>query len=200
MKVVVWDTETTGLPVNGGTLEQQPYIIQFASIACEIDRDWNYTEIERKNILVKPPVSIPFSSSQVHGIYDRDVAEKPPIQGEMDTIIAFLHSADTVVWHNIEYDEFVLKCELERLGRKGEYMPTQTLCTMRASTDFCQLPWRGFSYKAPKLSELHRFLFDEWFEGAHDAMVDVEATLRSFGALVKKKVIILEENPVMRLF
>lgn len=200
MKGVVWDTETTGLPVNGGTLEQQPHIIQFAWISFSIEKDGNYTEIERKNILVKPPISIPFSSSQVHGIYDRDVVNMPPIWAEIDEIIAFLHGADIVVGHNIEYDEHVLRSELERLGRKGEYMPTQTLCTMRASTEYCKLPWRGFSYKAPKLSELHRFLFDEWFEGAHDAMVDVEATLRSFIVLVQKHVITLEENPVMRLF
>lgn len=28
----VWDTETTGFPVKEGTLDQQPYIVQFAAI------------------------------------------------------------------------------------------------------------------------------------------------------------------------
>ena len=200
MKIVVWDTETTGLPVNGWTLEQQPYIIQFAGILGNIDKNGKFTEEMRKNILVKPPISIPFSSSQVHGIYDRDVAEKPAISEEIDTIIRFLNSAEMVVGHNIEYDEQVLRYELERLGKKGEYTPLGSICTMRSATEYCKLPGRGFAYKPPKLAELHRFLFDEWFEGAHDAMIDVEATLRSFTELVKKKVVPIEESDIMRLF
>jgi len=71
---------------------------------------------------------------------------------------------------------------------------------MRGSTDHCKLQGRGFSFKPPKLSELHKHLFGEWFEGAHNAMVDVEATAKSFGELVKKGVIELEEAKVMRLF
>lgn len=35
---------------------------------------------------------------------------------------------------------------------------------MRLSTDFCKLPGRGIGYKPPKLSELHRHLFGEYFE------------------------------------
>ena len=57
---------------------------------------------------------------------------------------------------------------------------------MRSSTDYCKLPGRGFAWKSPKLSELHRFLFDEYFDGAHDALIDVEATGRSFFELVKR--------------
>lgn len=200
MRIVVWDTETTGLPVLNGKLAQQPYIIQFAGILGEVDSNGKYRELERKNILIKPPISIPFSSSQVHGIYDRDVADAPPIGEKMDEIIKFLHSVDFVVGHNIEYDEQVLRYELERLWRKGEYMPIANICTMKGSTDYCKLTGRGFAYKPPKLSELHRFLFNEWFEWAHDAMVDVEATQRSFLELVKRKVIPLQETDLMRLF
>lgn len=76
----------------------------------------------------------------------------------------------------------------------------QTACTMRGSTDFCKLQGRGFSYKPPKLAELHRFLFNEWFDGAHNAIVDVEATMRCLVALLDKKVIVPEETSVMRLF
>lgn len=117
-----------------------------------------------------------------------------------DQIIRILNSADIVVGHNIEYDEEILGYELQRLARMGEYAPMKRICTMRSSTEYCKLQGRGFSYKPPKLSELHKFLFDEWFEGAHDAMVDVEATMRSFIELVKRDVIKLETNNVMRLF
>jgi hypothetical protein len=43
-------------------------------------------------------------------------------------------------------------------------------------------------------------LFGEYFEGAHDAMIDVEATMRCFLELAKRWVIQVETNNVMRLF
>ena len=76
----------------------------------------------------------------------------------------YLNTTDAVVGHNIEYDEEVIRQELARLGRSGDYQPIKSLCTMRTSTDHCKLQGRGFSFKPPKLSELHKHLFDEWFE------------------------------------
>lgn len=196
----VWDTETTGFPVKEGTLDQQPYIVQFAAIVWEIDDDGNYTEKERHNILIKPRIPIPFSSSQVHGLYDKDVEDAPYIEEVMDKIIKVLNGADVSSGHNISFDETVLNYELDRIGRSGEYTPNQVICTMKSSKEYCKLQGRGFSYKPPKLAELHKFLFNEWFEGAHDAMIDVEATMRSLVELIKRDVIQVEKNEVMRLF
>lgn len=149
---------------------------------------------------MKPPISIPFGASQVNGIYDKDVADKSPIRDHIEDIIQVLNRADIVSGHNIEYDEEILSYELERLGRKGDYSPQKTLCTMRSSTEYCKLQGRGFSYKPPKLSELHRHLFGEFFEGAHDALVDVEATMRCLIELMKREVVVPETSQIMRLF
>ncbi|HRI35631.1 MAG TPA: 3'-5' exonuclease [bacterium] len=201
MKVFIFDTETTGFPVRDGTIEEQPYIVQFAGILIDIDPTTGaYTELDRIDELVRPRVPIPFGASSIHGIYDRDVADKPYIEERMDMFLRYLNTADAVVGHNVEFDETIIAGELARLGRSGDYQPMKSLCTMRLSTDHCQLQGRGFSFKPPKLSELHSHLFGEWFSGAHNAMVDVEATTRSFAELVKRKVIVLEENSVMRLF
>ena len=201
MRICVWDTETTGFSVKEWTLDQQPYIVQFAAIVGEYAPETGeYKEIERHNILIKPRVSIPFAASQVHGIYDKDVADKPYIEAHIDTLVKVLNSADIVAGHNVSYDEEILSYELKRLRREGEYTPSQVLCTMKGSTEYCKLQGRGFSFKPPKLAELYKFLFDEWFEGAHDAMVDVEATTRSLLELIKRDVIVLEMNSVMRLF
>lgn len=200
MKICVFDTETTGFPVRGGTLDQQPHIVQFAAIIWEIDDENNYKELERHNFLIKPKIPIPFSASQVHGIYDRDVENEPYIEEKIDEIMKILNGVDVVAGHNVAYDEEVISYELERMNRSGEYTPAQVICTMRSSTDYCKLQWRGMSYKPPKLAELHKFLFEEWFEWAHDAMIDVEATMRSFVELVKRGVIVLEETNIMRLF
>ncbi len=199
MKITVWDTETTGFATKGWDLAQQPYIIQFAALEAEYN-DGEFKEISRHNFLMKPPVSIPFWASQVHGIFDKDVVDKSPISHHIDDIIRVLNRAEILSWHNIEYDEEILSYELARLGRIGEYVPQSTLCTMRSSTEYCKLQGRWFSYKPPKLSELHKHLFGEWFEWAHDAMVDVEATMRCLVELLNRKVIQPETTNLMRLF
>ena len=84
MKAFVFDTETTGFTVKGGTLAEQPYIIQFAGILGEISKEYGFVEIERIDQSVKPRISIPFAASQVNGIYDRDVVDAPYIEEVID--------------------------------------------------------------------------------------------------------------------
>lgn len=140
MKIFVFDTETTGFVERDGPLEVQPHIVQFSGILLEMNEDKTLTETERVDLYVKPPISIPFGASQVHGIYDKDVADKPTIADQMETFLRYLNEADVVVGHNIEYDESVMYYELQRLGRKGDYRPQKTLCTMKSTVDFCALP------------------------------------------------------------
>lgn len=200
MKLFVFDTETTGFVEREGPLEVQPYIVQFSGILLELQPDKTLTEIDRIDAYVKPPISIPFGASQVHGIYDKDVVDKPTIAEQMDRFLSYLNRADIVVGHNIEYDESVIQYELQRLGRKGDYNPQKTLCTMKSTVDFCAIPGRGIGFKFPKLNEIHKKLFGAYFEGAHSAIYDVEATVKVLQKLLQLDVIKIEENTVMRLF
>jgi hypothetical protein len=96
----------------------------------------------------------------------------------------------------------MIRLELRRLQRVHEYQPKQVLCTMKSTVDFCKLEGNWNRYKYPKLGELHKKLFDEYFMWAHDAMVDVGATLKCFLELNKKGILKLEqsEQSVMSLF
>lgn len=189
MKILVFDTETTGfINKKDPSLEAQPHIIQFAGILWEL-HDWVYTEIERKNILIKPPISIPYGASQVHHIYDIDVQNAPMMHEQIDEIMDFLSRADAIIWHNIEYDEDMIKVELRRLEKLHLYGPDQVICTMKTTVDFCSIQWNWLRFKYPKLWELHKKLFWEYFSWAHDAMIDVEATQRCFLELEKKWVL-----------
>jgi len=205
VKIFVYDTETTGfINKKESNLELQPKIIQFAWILWEL-KDNIFTEEKRINILINPKTPIPFWSSQIHHLYDIDVKDSPYIEDEIENIMKYINDPDITIWHNIEYDEDMIKLELRRLEQEYKYKPKQVICTMNSTINYCKLPKKLASspwYKRPKLWELHKKLFWEYFIWAHDAITDVEATLRCFIELVQQDIIILEEKQeeVMSLF
>ena len=202
MKILVFDTETTGF-INKKEIDlnKQPHIIQFAGILGEL-QDGKYNEISRKNIFINPGVPIPYAASQVHHIYDIDVKDAPVMGEQVDEMMDFLNLADAIIGHNIEYDEDMIRLELKRYDKGYLYKPDQVLCTMKTSVDFCALQGKWERFKYPKLWELYKKLFWEYFIGAHDAMTDVEATLKCFLALEKQWIMNLEtkKQEVMSLF
>jgi len=205
VKIFVYDTETTWFINKKETdLNLQPNIIQFAWILWDII-DWEFTEEKRINIIINPKKPIPYTSSQVHHLYDIDVKWAPYIEDVIEEIMEYINKPDIIIWHNIEYDQDMVKLELRRLEQEYKYKPKQVVCTMNESTNYCKLPKKMATsqwYKRPKLWELHKKLFWEYFIWAHDAMIDVEATLKCFVELVKKDVIQIKEHKeqVMSLF
>ena len=202
MKILVFDTETTWF-INKKTpdLTAQPYIVQFAGIVGEL-KNGKFTEIERINQFIKPKISIPYDASQVHHIYDIDVKNAPNIEEKIEDFLHLINSCDAIIGHNIEYDEDMIKLELRRLQKEYLYQPKQVVCTMKTTVDFCALKGNGERFKYPKLSELYKTLFWEYFIGAHDAIVDVEATLKAFLELEKRWVLQLKktQEAVLSLF
>lgn len=90
----------------------------------------------------------------------------------------------------------MLKIEASRIwedeGKRDAWIRAldgKLLCTMQSSVNLCQIPYpsgrKGFKW--PKLTELHRFLFERDFENAHTALGDVEATVDCFVELHKRK-------------
>lgn len=206
MKIFVFDTETTWFINKKETdLEKQPHIIQFAGIFWELDENWEFSEEKRVDLIVNPKMPIPFGSSEVHHIYDIDVKNAPYIEEVIDEFLSYINWADVIVGHNIEYDKSMILLELQRLNRTYDYKPKQVICTMNTTTNFCKLPKKlstSTGFKRPKLWELHKKLFNKYFIWAHDAMVDVEATLKCFVEAYKKGIIKIKpktEN-VMSLF
>ena len=205
MKIFVYDTETTWfINKKEKDLELQPKIIQFAWILWNL-QEWVFTEEKRIDIIINPKIPIPFWSSQVHHLYDIDVKDAPFIEDVIEEIISYINEPDITIWHNIEYDEDMVKLELRRLEQEYKYQPKQVICTMNSSIYHCKLPKKLSTspwFKRPKLWELHKQLFWEYFVWAHDAMVDVEATLKCFVELVNQNVIKIEEKKetVLSLF
>lgn len=201
MKIIVFDTETTGLPLPHAELVNQPYLCQFAALLLDCNLENGVFRAEAKyNQLIKPPVPISSECSAIHGITETMVADKPAVGAVIDDILSLFYRADIAAAHNLGFDQKLVELELERLGRAKSFLPPQTYDTMKETRDLCRLPGRGEDYKPPRLMELYRFLFGREFESAHDAMIDVLATAVCLKELYNRKIFRPAERSQRGLF
>lgn len=186
-----FDLETTGkadfrAPIDA---KHQPHIVQ---LGCALFDD-DGKERCCMDVIIKPyGWTIPAEAANIHGI-TTEIAEKCGVKlvAVLSVLSGMLHQADLLVAHNIDFDTFILAGELQRLGdvarkcmkRLGE---VGCFCTMKATAPICKLPGRYGDFKWPKLTEAYQHLFNESFDGAHSAMVDVRACARVYFALPKE--------------
>lgn len=188
MKIIIFDTETTGLLNSGGPMDKQPYVCQFAAILYEYKKQ-ELTKLAEHDLLIKPPIPIPESCTEVHGISDDTVAEKESFGHHAAFIAQLFKDADIAVAHNIDFDDRILQNEFLRLGLNKDFLPATTYDTMLETKELCQLKAGNFGerIKNPTLSELHLHLFGEEFANAHNALADVAATGRCLAELIRIK-------------
>lgn len=181
-----FDTETNGLPKseirNGAKVTVYPRVIQLAWIL--LDNDLN--EVDSFCELIKPDGwVIPNEQFWIDNGYSTETNEAKGVYAAY-ALQCFANAIDkchTMVAHNIAFDMPVLISEMRTYEVSAENKSSIKLCTMKASTEFCALPSNRGGYKWPKLIELHQRLFGVGFEGAHDALEDVRATVRCFREL-----------------
>ena len=105
-KVLAFDLETTGVSTNNDR------IVQYALIGTL--GDGTPVNVEQ---LVKPPVRIPYDASNIHGIYNEDVRDQPPLSEVADELAELIDGA-ILVGHNVrKFDYAMLKTEFLRMGR-----------------------------------------------------------------------------------
>ena len=189
MKILFFDTETTGLPKDWNAplsdLKNWPRLVQLAWQVY----DQHQNLIEENDFVIKPNgFTIPIEASNVHKI----TTEKANQTGEnLDKVLQlFYHSvieSNLLVAHNYNYDYSIMGSELLRNGKDNILDKKQNICTMKSSTDFCQIPG-PYGYKWPKLEELHSILFNESFN-AHNALDDIKATASCFWKLTSLNII-----------
>ena len=179
MRILVFDTETTGLPKYRKPAKQQqgnwPHIV---SISWMLLNDNEL--ISSRSFIIKPQWIIPKESTDIHGI-TQEFAERYGVDLEyvMNEFISAKY--DVLIAHNMKFDEnVVVNAIYWDLGRKAfDEFPGRKRCSMIASTDMCKLPGRYNGYKPPKLSELHFYLFGYMPEGQlHNSMYDTEILVK----------------------
>lgn len=193
--ILFFDTETTGLPKNYkapvSDLENWPRLVQLAYILQ--DNDGN--TILKGDYIIRPNgFTIPSDSSEIHGIStERAMLEGIELEIVLDEFYALIESSDYIVAHNISFDEKIIGAEFLRIEMQNLISSKSRICTMEASTNFCAIEG-NYGYKWPKLSELYFKLFDSYFEEAHNAAVDIDATEKCFWELIRRGILILPVN------
>ena len=195
MRILVFDTETTGLPpnndrsVNNGNLQLWPYIMQLSYIVHDTEKGES-VEIFDTIIDIPDHAVISEKSIEIHKITREKSRE---LGNDIKTSLLFfftsLADADLLVGHNITFDLNMVYAEIMRCPELIKYIPLleekRKFCTMKESTAFCCIPLKNSnsynSLKQPRLVELYQKLFNgETPEGLHNSMNDVTATLRCF--------------------
>jgi DNA polymerase III epsilon subunit-like protein len=184
MKVLVFDTETTGLPESFKApvteTSKYPYIVQLSwivydTVSLTVDRIQDH--------VINCGIEIPQEATSVHGITTQLSKQKGiSINVALDLFDIDLNLVDLVVAHNISFDRNMYMVESIRNHRIQYMTPDKsTYCTMKKSIKMCNIkkPSSG-GLKYPKLVELHKVLFNSTPKGVHDSLVDVLICLRCY--------------------
>lgn len=187
--ILFLDTETTGLPLNWSAPIKQvnnwPRLVQLACLMY----DEAGTLQEERSYIVKPEgFTIPYASTKIHRIStERAVAEGLPLVHVLDEFKSLLEKTTLLVAHNVNFDHAIVGAEYYRKTQQDPLNLVPKFCTMTSPEVIyhCALPAnspRG-GYKWPKLEELYYKLFKQELKGAHDALIDIQATARCFWEL-----------------
>lgn len=166
MKLLVFDTETTGLIHHPlAELSVQPRIIEFAAVLIDSGLE---APVDELSILINPLIPITAEITGITGITDKMVADAPAFPEVAARLSDFFGAADVMVAHNFQFDETMLRNELRRHALlEGFRWPPRGVCTV-------QLFAEEFGYN-PKLTELYAAKMGRPLAQTHRAMDDVRA-------------------------
>lgn len=205
LRILLLDTETNGLPRNRhappSTPDNWPAILQL-SWATYILADDGRTltqESTRDLGLALPDDDIwNAESAAIHGISEEEARTGTPARIALQEFQTVLHKCQVVVAHNLAFDKPILRAAAHREGLR-DFWPTiasgrlMEFCTMEGTRDLLRLPSgheKATRWKAPRLNELHTWLFGHPFDisGAtlHNSASDVRCLASCLMALLHR--------------
>ena len=198
MKIIVFDTETTGLVLDKSVTvfqtELWPHILQLSYIVYDTEKQQvvaysdELLKVDADKVIISP------ENQAIHGISMADCQSRGiSIKEALTAFNTHLTDCAMFVGHNVAFDKHMVMVECIRHGLMHRFKNHATgkarleYCTMRKGTAFCAMPLpprpdgsAATYYKFPKLVELYQRCFQETPGGLHNAMVDVLACLRCF--------------------
>lgn len=164
LDLVVFDLETTGFS------QDKDRIVEIGAIKVH-DGEVTETYLQRVN----PFRAIPARVSEIHGIYDKDVFDKPGIDLVLPQFMDFLGKS-TLIAHNAPFDVRFVKANLLRLNMSLPFFPV---------IDTLALAKQVFpGLKSYSLSNLAAH-FEIEVSKAHSADDDCRVTLELFKRLTR---------------
>lgn len=207
MKYVVFDTETSGLPICAGyglwpdPTDTPRYDRARLLELAWVELDENFNETARHAFLVSPPEGVDLESHggmAFNGITRAElVAEGRPLGEVLDLFGEAIGPCNAgpselgptrpvLVAHNIGFDVGVVAAEMVRTGRPWQsFVALPKVCTMEQGKPLTRIQRFG-GWKDPKLSELCTH-FGVTLEGAHRALNDVLACAECFRRIKVQK-------------
>lgn len=212
MKVLVFDTETTGLPQDNFASfhdsSKWPHIIQLSYIIIDTTTKEILEYVDR---IVKLDTDVVISpeSVAIHQITrEKSESHGIPITEVLTEFVQSVKESDAIVGHNIIFDKRIITAELYRHDMKNCFYNKNgaipEYCTMKRTTELCAIPRvnkkTGETYhKFPTLSELHMKLFGNVPKGTHNAIADVMICLRCY-VMLEYKYDVSTDNDVKMVF
>jgi DNA polymerase-3 subunit alpha len=203
MIVLVFDTETNGLPKNQKAMPNilncydWPNIVQFSYLLY--DTEVNAIILKRDYIIRVPKdVVISAESTKFHGITNEISEERGiPIEGVLNMFYEHFKSAQMIVAHNVEFDKKFIIAEIFKLSERRMdviYLlgmatniacSKKYYCTMQEGVNLCKI--KAYTkvdkkeyFKYPTLTELCKHLFGYEPKNMHNAMNDVIVCFQCF--------------------
>lgn len=191
MRVLFFDTETTGLKVDGlpCTHEKQPMVIQ---LGLKLDEE-NRKERASISVMARPEGWVMGAKAKEITGLSEELATTFGIHfiTLVELFIDMVDNADIIVAHNANYDITVMRravqvyCDMTGQEYWDVFKDKTVICTMLAAMDTVKAtPKRNGKWKWPNLTECMRFFFNEDHSKAHDAFADVVACSRVFYELL----------------
>ena len=212
-RILVFDTETTGLPKSRFShpenTSEWPYIVQLSyiiynTVLCKVEKVIDHI------IRVPDEVTINEKCVSLHRISkERSLSEGIPIESCLSDFLNDFQTVDLVVAHNMEFDLNMIQVEMWRRKDFYEHMITivcksqKLFCTMQEGTDLCRIkslfPRSKDPYKFPNLAELHQYLFSTLPINLHNSLNDVLICLRCYYKMKYHKDICNESSTISEL-
>lgn len=199
MSIIVFDTETTGLPkskdINISQQHLWPHIVQFSYVIYDLE-SFKILKTKDHIINIATEIIIPDECVKIHNITN-DMAHNSDIY-LYDVLKEFMNDVvqtNIVVGHNVSFDMNMVKIELLRLIDKTKNSDLKKMffniqntdklyCTMKNTIDICRIERKrkngSIYFKYPSLSELHNHLFGIIPNELHNSLIDILITLRCF--------------------
>ncbi len=163
--LAIFDLEATGLSVT------QDRIVEIAVI--KVAPDGTETHFNRR---VNPEMPIPKEVSEIHGIYDEDIADAPTMKEILPELEAFLEGCDFAGYNSNKFDLPLLAEELLRAGSTFDLSKCRHIDVQNI---FHKMEQRT-------LIAAYAFYCNKDLNNAHNAFADAQATWEVLDAQIER--------------